>query len=133
MQEKQVRGDWQGAVSALAEAATAGTNGGNELTPIIGLYVKRQPEGWGEYGCNPKGTADEIEERLDELLNERFPNGGWGGTGVTLPYGMDEEYCFDCQVFDYKQTGPLTLALLEFVLGEFSVMNGIEMHTFWSS
>lgn len=103
----------------------------------IGIYVKKQSEGYMQDGRNPKGTEKEIEERFFKFLNDKFPEGGFGHGWVNA---HGKEYDFDIRIFSYgneiREHGynqnDFYLAIVEFIFNEFSHIEGIEMRTYWS-
>ena len=103
----------------------------------IGIEVKKQTEGYGYEGYNPKGTIKEIETRFFEFLNNKFPKGGFGEGWVNLD---EDGYDFDVRMFRYgsefEESGhkmdDMWLAITEFVYDNFSHVSGIEMTTYWS-
>lgn len=112
----------------------------------IGIHVKRQREGYGEDGMNPKGTPDEIEADFFDFLDKKFPKGGYGGGWVDLKQG--ESYLFNGKPyydFDVRMNGygsnfqnngytmeQMWLAIAEYIFDHFSHMEGIEMQSYWS-
>lgn len=110
------------------------------MSLIVGVRVRRQDEGHMGYGQNPKGSKEEITKRLWEHLEKALPRGGWGGVGVSQPTARNDWYDFDCQVFEYGGVlnlngytqHDLYLAMVGFILQEFSVIEGIEMKVYWS-
>ena len=97
----------------------------------IGVSVKKQEEGYMSYGSNPKGTREEVEDKFNTFLREKFPNDAFNPT-VSL---SQEEYTLDVRL-DYQwnnyDSTPMYLAILEFVLAHFSVDYGIDLHVYHS-
>lgn len=109
----------------------------------IGAHVKAQSEGFMCEGRNPKGTPEEVEERFFAFLNEKFPEGGFGGGWVSFGKRFDAEkdwWDFDVRMFSYgadfcrhyESITVMYLAIFEFVLGEFSYTDWIESETYYS-
>lgn len=106
----------------------------------IGIHVKKQSEGYGNEGCNPKGSQEEIEDRFFEFLNNRFPKGGFGGGWVHTPMEEKGVYDFDVRVFRYGseleangyKVKDMYLAITEFIYENFSHLEGIKLETYWS-
>lgn len=112
---------------------------GKEMGLNIGVEVKKQSEGWGEQGKNPQGTIQEIENRFFKFLRNKFPKGGFGGGWVSYSE-TDKEYDFDVKMISYGtkfvengyHQDRMYLAIVEFIFGEFSHLEGIELKTYWS-
>lgn len=108
----------------------------------IGIEVSRQSEVYMCEGSNPRGTIEEIEQSFFRFLNHKFPLGGFGGGWVSLrkDYKGIEKYDFDIRMFKYgsefQENGykmeQMWMAMTEYIYGEFSHMEGIEMRTYWS-
>jgi len=102
----------------------------------IGIRVKRQREEYMSYGCNPKGTQQEIEDRLREELNGKFLN-AVGEFSCTV-YVKQDEFDFDVRFSQYAKgfyeagytTQDMYLALLDFIVRSFSADYGIDMHVY---
>lgn len=104
----------------------------------IGVRVKRQYEAYMSYGCNPKGTREEIEERLYAALLTKFPK----SESVPMPTVSisAEEFEFDIRFAHYArefseagyEEQEMYLALLDFVLSSFSTDYGIDIHVYHS-
>ncbi len=104
----------------------------------IGVRVKRQYEAYMSYGCNPKGTREEIEDRLYAELLEKFPK----SESVPVPTVSisEEEFEFDIRFARYAkefneagyEVQEMYLALLDFVLSHFSADYGIDIHVYHS-
>jgi len=105
----------------------------------IGIKVKEQDDTYGGEGSNPEGTIEEVEKRFYDFLNERFPKGGFGGGWVHYNTST-HVYDFDVRMFRYSlefedkgyELKDMWLAITEFIYGEFSHLEGIEMRTYWS-
>ena len=104
----------------------------------IGVRVKRQHEAYMSYGCNPKGTREEIEERLWNELEQKFPKAR-AEFDCTVTAG-EEAFTFDVRFGHYAEgfnragytTSEMYLALLAFVLDQFSADYGIDVHIYHS-
>lgn len=107
------------------------------MSLTIGIHVKKQADGWGNDGCNPTGTDEEISDRLREFLKERFPLGGYSYVSARL---SNDDYGFDVGMpkysSEFKGNGyelkQMYLALTDFALDNFSMVHGIEMRMYWS-
>lgn len=95
----------------------------------IGVYVKRQLEGYMSAGTNPKGTVEEINADFDTFLRGKFPDEVFTPS-VTLNE-QDEQYNFDVYM-DYRDTDLLYMAILDYVLSHFSADYGIDIHVYHS-
>lgn len=102
----------------------------------IGIEVKKQTEGYGNDGFNPKGTIEEIEKRFFDYLYDKYPLGGFSHGWVSERGG---KYDFDLRMSKYgtifKENYPeadIYLAITEFIYQEFSHIEGIDMRTYWS-
>jgi len=103
----------------------------------IGIIVKKQTEGYGCDGYNPKGTISEIEKTFFDFLNKKFPKGGFGDGWVMM---NEKEFDFDVRIFNYgneiKNNGyeldDFYLAMTEFIYKNFSHLEGIQLRTYWS-
>src|SRR5579863_6736177 len=102
----------------------------------IGISAKRQYEAFMSEGRNPKGTAEEIEEQIHEMLAQKFLT-----EGDTFPFGLSvtvgtEKYDFDVSFPRYGEKfteaghtfTELYLVLAEYILDHFSSSYGIDMH-----
>lgn len=113
----------------------------------IAIYVKKQREGYGEEGRNPKGDNKQIEADFFDYLHKRFPDGGFGGGwaneskgGSAWPFDGAPYYEFNVRMFRYgdefEKTGhtmtEMWLAITEYIYENFSHMEGIQMQTSWS-
>lgn len=104
----------------------------------IGIRIKRQREEYMSYGCNPKGTPEEITSCLREMLTQKFPR-AIGTYGVDVYVGK-EEYDFDVRFVKYAdgfgkagyEVHDMYLALLDFALQEFNADYGIDIHVYHS-
>ena len=102
----------------------------------IVVRVKRQREEYMSYGCNPKGTKEEIEAQLYAELLEKFPKAE-GEFALTV-YANTEEFDFDIRFGHYAdgfnkagyEEQEVYLALLDFVLAHFSADYGIDIHVY---
>lgn len=103
----------------------------------IGIEVKVQADGYGNYGNNPLGTIEEIEQSFFRFLKHKFPLGGYGSGWVHL---RNDWYDFDVRMFDYGSEfekrgytmNQMWMAITEYIYSEFSHEHGIEMRTYWS-
>lgn len=100
----------------------------------IGVRVKRQPEGYMQYGRNPKGTLEEIGARLQAHLEEKMGGNGFGANAEL----RNDWYTFDIRVSAYGQNLPhektsydLMRELVIWVWEQFSDEEGVEMKTYW--
>lgn len=111
----------------------------------IGIRVKKQDDGWGNFGHNPLngiGSIEEVEKSFMRFLELKFPKGGFCGGWVSLSkWSEDKEwYDFDVRMHKYggefKNNGyemeQMWLAITEFIYSSFSHEHGIEMETYWS-
>jgi hypothetical protein len=104
----------------------------------IGIKVKKQQDGWGSEGRNPKGSIDDIEKYFSDFLYKKFPLGGFGN--ISVSYDKEsEEYCFDVRMFKYSSEfdenypdANIYLAITEYIYHEFSHIEGIKLKTYWS-
>lgn len=102
----------------------------------IGIEVKRQRDGYGDYGRNPELGSKDLEQEFFAHLRERFPKGGFGGGWVNVG---KEVYDFDVRMFrwgsEFESSGyaitDMYSAIFEFVLKHFSY-HEIEARTYWS-
>ena len=102
----------------------------------IGIEVKHQREGYGEYGHNPKLDLKDLEQEFFAHLRKRFPKGGYGGGWVSVD---EDVYDFDVRMFQYGQVfeengyafDDMYSAIFDFVLKHFSD-HEIEARTYWS-
>lgn len=101
----------------------------------VGVRVKQQPEGYMQVGNNPKGTLEEIAQRLQDHLEAEMGGGGFN-VHVDLRDGW---YIFDARVFGYGRDMPegkssydLTGAVVLWAWGQFSDEEGVEMRTYWN-
>lgn len=65
----------------------------------IGIQVLQQSEGWGNFGSNPIGSIEEVEQSFFRFLNHKFPKGGFGHGWVHLSknYNGKPYYCSVCE------------------------------------
>lgn len=103
----------------------------------IGIEVRKQDEGYMQYGSNPKLEGDELEADFFAFLHTKFPDGGFGGGWVHLTKRHKDEwwYDFDVRLFNYGEkvdSAAMYLAITEYIYKHFSHVDGIEMRTYWS-
>lgn len=100
----------------------------------IGIEVKKQVEGYGYTGYNPKGTRAEIEERFFAFLDKKFPDDDGFGRGWVMFKEKEQKYDFDVRLaydWNHYDCTPMFLAIAEFIYNEFSY-DGLEMRTYHS-
>jgi hypothetical protein len=111
----------------------------------IGVKVKQQREGYMEEGSNPKGTLEEISERVRAFVESKVPNvstdpdypdiGAYTVHDVELRDGW---YVFDCRPGRYGgrmpegfDTHDITHALVDWVLDNFG-SSDLEMQVYFA-
>lgn len=112
----------------------------------IGIYVKRQEEGFMMYGSNPRGSLSEIGESARAFVGAQVPRSDPRGRPAYEVYDpeMREDqaamwYRFDVRLFMHGEYlpddgGALILgALTAWACLHFSHEEGVEIRTYWSS
>jgi hypothetical protein len=106
----------------------------------IGIYVKRQEEGFMMYGSNPRGSLSEIGESVRTFVSERVPKiDEKAAYSVFDPEIREGWYRFDVRLFvrgEYlpDDGGALILgALAAWACLHFNHEEGVEIRTYWSS
>lgn len=104
----------------------------------IGIRVLAQDEGFMSHGSNPKGTMEEVDSRFFDFLNAKFPQGGFGRGGVSKSkrYDGKEWWDFDVRMASYSSEfgdkNEMYVAIFEFIVGEFGVVDGLDTQAYWN-
>lgn len=107
------------------------------MSLCIGIHVRKQSEGWGEYGHNPHGNTEELQQSFARFMEHKFPNGGYGYTDVSLGK-EDYNFCVGMPSYGSKlkeagyEMGQIWLAIVEYAFDEFSHLEGVKLETYWS-